>query len=55
MGQQQLSQDVGNRLQAQSQRIDTVSESIKRFEEKAVDDSKLLNDLLVMVENLGIL
>ena len=53
MGQQQLAQDVIDHLQAQSQRIETVSDSIQKFEEKVADDSKLLHDLLVSVENLG--
>ena len=53
MGQQQLSQDVSDRLQVQSHRIDTVSESIQKFEENAADNTKLLHDLLVNMENLG--
>ena len=53
MGQQQLLQDVSDRLQVQSHRIDTVSESIQKFEENAADNTKLLHDLLVNMENLG--
>ena len=51
--QQQLSQDVSVQLQVQSRRIDTVSDSIQKFEENAADNTKLLHDLLVNMENLG--
>ena len=53
MGQNQLLQDVDVRLQAQSQQIDTVSERVQRMERDTVDNTKLLHDLVVGMENLG--
>ena len=40
-------------MQLQSRRIDTISDSIQKFEENAADNTKLLHDLLVNMENLG--
>ena len=48
-----VSSTVSDRLQVQSHRIDTVSESIQKFEENAANNTKLLHDLLVNMENLG--
>ena len=53
MGENQLSQDFDVRLQAQSQRIDTVNESVQKIERDSVDNTKLLHDLLTGMENLG--
>ena len=41
------------RLQAQSQRIDTVSESVQKIERDSVDNTQLLHDLVTGMENLG--
>ena len=53
IGHAQLSQDVNVRLQVQSQRIDTVTGSVQRIEKDSADNTKLLHDLLVNMENLG--
>ena len=52
-GQTQLSQDFGGRLQVQTQRIDTVTDSVQRIEKDTADNTKLLHDLIVNMENLG--
>ena len=52
-GQAQLSQDLGVSLQVQSQRIDTVSDSVQRIEKDSADNAKLLHELLVNMENMG--
>ena len=49
----QLVPEVDTRLQLQSQRIDTISDSVHRMERDATDNTKLLHDLIVSVENLG--
>ena len=53
MGENQSLQDVDVRLQAQSQRIDTVSESVQKIERDSVDNTQLLHDLVTGMENLG--
>ena len=53
IGQNQLSQDVNVRLQDQAQRIDTVIDSVQKIERDSVDNTKLLHDLMVSMENLG--
>ena len=52
-GQQQLSQELSESLQIQTVRIDNVSESIQKMEKDSADNTKLLHDLLVNMENLG--
>ena len=52
MGQTQLSQDVNVRLQVQSQRIDAVIDSVQRIERDSADNTKLLHELIVNMENL---
>ena len=49
----QLLQDVNERMQIQSQRIDTVTHSVQRIEKDSADNTKLLHDLIVNMENLG--
>ena len=41
------------RLQLQSQRIDSVSDSIQQMRQEAADNTKLLHDMIVNMENLG--
>ena len=53
IGQNQLSQDVNVRLQAQSQRIDSVTDNVKKIERDSADNTKLLHDLVINMENLG--
>ena len=51
--QNQLLQDVDVRLQTQAQRIDTVTDSVQKIERDSADNTKLLHDLLISMENLG--
>ena len=53
IGQNQLSQDVNVRLQAHAQRIDTVTDSVQKIERDSADNTKLLHDLVISMENLG--
>ena len=41
------------RMEIQSQRIDAVTNSVQRIEKDSADNTKLLHDLLVNMENLG--
>ena len=52
-GQNQLSQDVDKRMQVQSQRIDTITDSVQKIEKDSADNTKLLHDLMINMENLG--
>ena len=52
-GREQMSQEFGARLQLQSQRIDSVSDSIQQMRQEAADNTKLLHDMIVNMENLG--
>ena len=52
-GQAHLTQGVDVRLQSQSLRIDTISDSIQRIERDSADNTKLLHELIVNMENLG--
>ena len=40
-------------MQIQSQRIDIVTDSVQRIEKDSADNTKLLHDLIVNMENLG--
>ena len=51
--QEQLSFAVDERINLQSQRIDTVSESMQEARKTAQENSEILHDLLVGMENLG--
>ena len=51
--QEQLSSAVDERINLQSQRIDTVSESTQEARKTAHGNSEILHDLLVGMENLG--
>ena len=51
--QEQLSSAVDERINLQSQRIDTVSESMQEAHKTAQENSEILHDLLVGMENLG--
>ena len=51
--QEQLSSAVDERINLQSQRIDTVSESMQEVRKTAQENSEILRDLLVGMENLG--
>ena len=52
-GHQALSQDFAARMNLQSMRIDTVSDSVQKIQVDTADNTKLLHDLLVNMENLG--
>ena len=52
-GHQALSRDFGQRMDIQSTRIDTVSESVQKIQTDTADNTKLLHDMLVNMENLG--
>ena len=52
-GHSQLSQNVNVRMQIQSQRIDTITDSVQRIEKDSTDNTKPLHDLIVNMENLG--
>ena len=41
------------RLQAHAQRIDTITDSVQKIERDTVDNTKLLHDLVISMENLG--
>ena len=41
------------RLQAHAQRIDTVTDSVQKIERDSADNTKLLHDLVISMENLG--
>ena len=49
----QLVPEVNTRLQLQSQRIDTISDSVQRMERDSADNTKLLHELIVSMENMG--
>ena len=51
--QKQLSSAVDEKINLQSQRIDTVSESTQEVRKTAQKNSEMLHDLLVGMENLG--
>ena len=40
-------------MQVQSQRIDTVTDSVQKIEKNSADNTKLLHDLMINMENLG--
>ena len=46
-------QDVSACLQVQSQQIDTVTDSVQKIKKDTADNTKLLHDLIVNMENLG--
>ena len=52
-GQEQLSGTVDARLNLQSQRIDSVGESMHEAQKTAQDNAEVLNAILVGMENLG--
>ena len=52
-GQQQLSQDVSDRLRVHSIQVNDLSETVQKMEKDNADNTKLLHDLLVNMENLG--
>ena len=49
--QREMSTAVEERLNLQSLRIDAVDESVKRAEKTAADNSEILHNLLVGIEN----
>ena len=51
--QEQLSSAVDEKINLQSQRIDTVSESTQEARKTAQENSEMPHDLLVGMENLG--
>ena len=53
VGHQALSRDFGQRIESQSARIDTVSDSVQKIQTDTADNTKLLHDLMVNMENLG--
>ena len=52
-GQEQLSSVVDARINLQSQRIDSIGESVREAQKTAQDNAKVLNTILVGMENLG--
>ena len=44
---------MNDHLQVPSQRIDTVTDSVQRIEKDSANNTKLLHDLIVNMENLG--
>ena len=52
-GHQALVHDFGQRIEVQNTRIDTVSDSVQRIQIDTADNTKLLHDLLLNMENLG--
>ena len=51
--QEQLSSAVDDRINLQSLRLDTVSESVQDARKTAQENTEMLHDLLVSMENLG--
>ena len=51
--QEQLSSAVDERINLQSLRLDTVSESVQDARKTAQENTEMLHDLLVSMENLG--
>ena len=52
-GHQALSQKFGEQMNLQSNRIDTVTDRVQKLQVDTADNTKLLHDLLVNMENLG--
>ena len=52
-GHQQLSHDFGAQMQVQSVRIDNVNDSVRKIQQDTADNTKLLHDMIVNMENLG--
>ena len=53
VAQQQVTENVEQRLNLQSLRIDIVTESVQKAQRAAEDNAELLQNLLVGVENMG--
>ena len=53
VAQQQVTENVEQRLNLESLRIDTVTESVQKAQKAAEDNAELLQNLLVGVENMG--
>ena len=51
--QQEISTAIDDRLNLQSLRIDAVNESVQKAEKIAADNSEILHNLLVGIENLS--
>ena len=51
--QKQVTDEVEKRLTLQSSRIDTVSESVQKTQKGAEDNSQMLQNLLIGIENMG--
>ena len=48
-----MQQGFSESLQLQSQRIENVSDNVQRMERDAAENTKLLHELIVSMENLG--
>ena len=48
-----MSGDVDARLQLQSQRVDNLTESVRKVQEDTVNNAETLQALLISMENLG--
>ena len=51
--QKQVSEVVEARLNLQSQRIDSVNESVQKAQKTAADNAEMLHNLIVGIENMG--